>query len=398
MTRLRPATVLNVHIYPSVLTNESRILKITSSLARCAVFKQIAVIGLWKAGLDRRVEVGSGIELVRIPARSPAGLGGVIAKLLKAGSWHAGVLASLRGREVACINCHSLSVLPLSVLIKWWKRCTLVYDPHELETETRGLRGKAQSLARIVERTLIGQANAVCVVNASIARWYQQRYGLDKVWVVRNVPVRMTSTPLRQGMLRQRIGLAEMTDGKLFIYQGLLAPGRGIDVLIDAFRQLPQHHVVFMGYGEMQDRVLAASAELANVHFVPAVPPGEIRDYTSDADAGIALIENECLSYYLCLPNKLFEYAHSGIPSIVSDFPEMASFVQETGSGWITATDADALIALIRSLDPQAWATRQQQAATCGALYGWQEEEPTLLDMYAGLGFAASAMVQPGRS
>lgn len=381
--------MLNVHIYPSVLANESRILKITASLARHAVFERIVVIGLWKAGLDRRVEVTSGVEFVRIPARSPAGLNGLVAKLLKAVSWHAGVLASLRGRKVACINCHSLAVLPVSVLIKWWKRCVLVYDPHELETETRGLKGKAQSLARLVERSLIGRANAVCVVNASIARWYEQQYALNKVWIVRNVPVRVASPTVRKGLLRQRIGLTQMNDGKLFIYQGLLAPGRGIDALIEAFRQLPRHHVVFMGYGELQDRVLAASAELANVHFVPAVPPGEIRDYTSDADAGIALIENECLSYYLCLPNKLFEYAHSGIPSIVSDFPEMASFIRATGSGWVTAPDPDALVALIHSLDPQAWADRRQDAAACSSLHGWQEEEPALLGMYAHLGFAA---------
>lgn len=387
--------MLNVHIYPSVLTNESRILKITASLAGHAVFEQIAVIGLWKAGLDRHTEVTKGVEFIRIPARSPAWLVGVPARLLKAISWHAGVLASLRGKPVTCINCHSLAVLPLSVLIKWWKRCTLVYDPHELETETRGLKGRMQWLARRVEGALIGRANAVCVVNASIARWYEQRYRLGKVWVVRNVPVRVASPPARKGLLRQRLGLPAGFDGKLFIYQGLLAPGRGVDVLIDAFRQLPRHHLVFMGYGELQDRILAASAELANIHFVPAVPPGEIRDYTCDADAGIALIENECLSYYLCLPNKLFEYAHSGIPSIVSDFPEMASFIRDTGCGWATAPDAGALVALIHSLDPQAWQERQKQAAACGGRHGWQEEEPALLDMYAQLGFAARAPAQP---
>lgn len=390
--------MLNVHIYPSVLTNESRILKITASLARHAVFGHIRVIGLWKAGLDRRTELVKGVEFVRIPARSPARFDGVVAKLLKAVSWHVGVLVSLRGTKVTCINCHSLAVLPLSVLIKWWKRCTLIYDPHELETETRGLKGRAQWLARLMERALIGRANAVCAVNASIARWYEQRYRLGKVWVVRNVPVRAASLPLPQGLLRRRIGLAANTGGKLFIYQGLLAPGRGVDILISAFRQLPQHHVVFMGYGELQDRVLAASAELANVHFVPAVPPSEIRDYTCDADAGIALIENECLSYHLCLPNKLFEYAHSGIPSIVSDFPEMASFIRETGSGWVTAPDADALVALIRSLDPRAWADRQQQAAACGSQHGWQEEEPALLSMYVHLGFAAGSPARPARS
>ena len=76
-------------------------------------------------------------------------------------------------------------MLPLAVLVKLWKGCALVYDPHELETETAGLHGVRQSVARTVERCLIGFADAVCVVNRSIEAWYVARYRLKKVWVVR---------------------------------------------------------------------------------------------------------------------------------------------------------------------------------------------------------------------
>jgi len=44
--------------------------------------------------------------------------------------------------------------------------------------------------------------------------------------------------------------------------------------------------------------------------------PGRVEDYTVDADVGIALIENVCLGYYLCLPNKLFEYVACGVPAV----------------------------------------------------------------------------------
>ena len=389
MKPLGPA-LLNVHIYPSAFTNESRILKITGSLIAHGVFDQITVIALWKEGLAKHGAVAQDIDVIRIPARCPNWLGPIAGKIFKAITWHLGVLVSLRRKQVTCLTCHSLAVLPLSVLIAGWKRCALVYDPHELETETRSLKGKVQALARVVERRLIGWADAVCVVNQSIARWYEEKYHLQTVWVVRNVPVRMETPPNRTGLLRQRIGLTPDTiKGKLFIYQGLLAPGRGVEVLIDAFGQLPEHHLVFMGYGELQDRVRAACLEHPNMHFVPAVPPDKIRDYTCDADAGIALIENECLSYYLCLPNKLFEYAHSGIPSIVSDFPEMAAFIRSSQAGWTTAPEASALVALIRSLGTQDWANRKVQAALCAEMHGWQEEESALLGLYASLGFNA---------
>ena len=53
------------------------------------------------------------------------------------------------------------------------------------------------------------------------------------------------------------------------------------------------------------------------------------------ADLGVAPIENVCLSYYFCSPNKLFEYINAGLPVVASDFPEMRQVIQRF-SGWFT--------------------------------------------------------------
>lgn len=378
---------MNIHIYPSTFANESRILKIVRSLRGHAVFERVMVLALWKEGLLRHEVLGDGIEVLRVVPLIGGSMTGLPGRLLKAVGWYLGVLWTLRGLKVHCFNCHSLPVLPLSVIVKFWKRCVLVYDPHELETETAGLRGRRQWLMRRLEKVLIDRANAVCVVNRSIADWYVARYRLQQVWVVRNVPYRSEPEPVRTGALRKAVGLAP--EVQLFLYQGLLAPGRGVGLLIDAFSGMPDRHLVFMGYGELEGRIREAAAQHANIHFMPAVPPGQVKDYTVDADVGISLIENVCLSYYLCLPNKLFEYAACGVPAVVSDFPEMGRFVDEYDCGWKAAPDAQALRRLVQGLTAGELVAKRANTRGSGRLYCWQEEEKMLLAMYQALGFDA---------
>ncbi len=377
---------MNIHIYPSTFANETRILKIVRSLRRASVFPSIAVVALWKEGLPRHEVLEDGIEVIRVAPVIGGGLGGKLGRVIKVLGWYLGVLLALKSRRVTCFNCHSLPVLPLSVVVKWWKGCVLIYDPHELETETAGLRGVRQRIARILERVLIGFSDAVCVVNRSIADWYEAVYGMRTVHVVRNVPSRSIVIPARTGLLRQAVGLGPGT--LLFLYQGLLAPGRGIDVLIDAFSRLPSdRHLVFMGYGELTDRIRTATTNYPNLHFMPAVPPDVLQAYTADADVGVSLIEDICLSYRLCLPNKLFEYAACGVPAVVSDFPEMGGFVDRYGCGWRIAPAADALVSLLSGLTAGDIASKRNNALQASGAFSWQDEEMSLLAMYRALGF-----------
>lgn len=388
---------LNIHIYPSTFANETRILKIVRSLRGAGVFSHITVLALWKEGLPGHETLQDGIDVVRVAPLIGASMTGRLGLIAKAVGWYLGVLMALRGRPVSCCNCHSLPVLPLSVLVKWWKSCVLIYDPHELETETAGLRGLRQRAARILERSLIRFADAVCVVNRSIADWYGATYQLSGLHVVRNLPHRSLSPPERTGLLRRAIGVDPATT--LFLYQGLLAPGRGVHLLIDAFSRLPaDRHIVFMGYGELSEHIRNAANQRRNIHYLPAVPPDRLHAYTCDADVGIALIEDVCLSYRLSLPNKLFEYAVCGVPSVVSDFPEMGAFVTRYDCGWPIAPMADALVDLLRDQPLEGIAAKRANSIRAGMAFCWQEEERPLLAMYRSLGFAAqgNSAVQPG--
>ena len=376
---------MNIHIYPSTFVNESRILRIVRSLRSRAVFNKVTVFALWKEGLPLHEVLDDGIEVRRIAPVIGGSMQGRSGRFFKVVGWHLGVILALRGVKVRCFNSHSLAVLPLSVLIKFWKRCVLVYEPHELETETAGLRGLRQWLMRFLERALIDWADAVCFVNRSISDWYVARYRLAQTWVVRNVPYKTDSDPIRTGYLRKALGIGPET--QIFLYQGLLSPGRGVGLLINVFSRLPDLHLVLMGYGEMVSQVRAASEENENIHYMPAVPPERVKYYTVDADVGIALIEKVCLSYYLSLPNKLFEYASCNVPVVVSSFPEMGRFVYEYDCGWKVEPEEQALLNLIQSLTSAELSSKRANTRNSVPMHCWQEEERELFAMYESLGF-----------
>ncbi len=381
---------MNVHLYPSVLKNETRILKIARSLRAHGVFDKVCVLGRDSTGLPRREDLGDDIHLFRLAPSFGGTLDGAFGKVVCTLGWYLAVLGWMSKRRIECLNCHSLPVLPLSVLLKLWKRCTLVYDTHELETETNGTRGLRKRLAKLVERALIGQADAVCVVNRSIAAWYENAYGLARAWVVHNLPRRTSAAPQRTDLLRGALGL-QPADALLFIYQGMLSPGRGIEMLLEAFAGIgDDRHLVCMGYGPLEDLVRQAAQRYPNIHFMPAVAPDLVKEYTVDADVGLSLIENTCLSYYLCAPNKLYEYAASGVAAIVSNFPEMSRFVDSHDCGWKIEPSVDALRRLVASIDATTLATKRVNAAQAGADYCWENEEPELLCMYEALGLPHS--------
>jgi len=193
-----------------------------------------------------------GIEVMRVePLFGGGGLHGWAGRLLKIVGWYLGVLLALRGQTVICFNCHSLPVLPLSVLVKFWKRCALVYDPHELENSRRPASvRRRQWLARRVESALIRRADIVCVVNRSIADWDVARYRIQHVLGSAQCARSHRETACSHGCAASGRRDFRPTRSSISI-KALLAPGRGVGMLIEAFSGMPDRHLVFMGYGEL---------------------------------------------------------------------------------------------------------------------------------------------------
>jgi glycosyltransferase involved in cell wall biosynthesis len=377
---------MNVHVYPTPFRNESRILKITRSLKEAAVFDRIRIMATWEDGLAEEEDLDGTRRVVRVRRRIGEGRGGTFWKAARTAEWSWRVLHSLRHEDIRCVNAHSLSVLPLCVLLKRSRGGKLIYDTHELETETAGSTGIRRFLARRVERALIHRADAVIAVNDSIASWYRRTYGLGRVWVVKNVPDRPDSAPVKTTMLREACGVGG--EAVLFLYQGAMVKDRGIRRLLDVFSRLDEsRHLVCMGFGEDVEMVRRVAREHPNIHYHPAVPPSDVFRYTCGADVGVHLIENTCLNHYYCLPNKIWEYLNAALPVVVSDFPEMAAVVDQCGCGWKCGPSDDEALRLLAGITRQEVRSKRERALEARGGFGWHLEERELLDAYRTLGF-----------
>lgn len=378
--------MLNLHIYPSPLTHESRILRITDALVRAGVFSQIEVAGVEREGLPAREAVDSQRTLVRVPRRWFSTHDSFVGKLVRTLEWSARVRSAYRRRPLACVNAHSLAVLPLSALLASATGAKLVYDTHELETETSGYKGVRQKIGKVIERLLIRRCDLVVAVSGAIAEWYATTYGIRRPVVVRNIPQFAAPVEIDREARRAAIGLR--LDRITFIYQGGFIAGRGIERLLRVFAQLPEVDLVCMGSGPLQPLVAQAAAAYPNIILIPPVPPHEVLSWSLVADVGVCLTDNSCLSHDYSLPNKIFEYLHAGLPIVVNPLVEQQAMVESLGCGWVAPTDDEALKAMIRSIDRAALARRIQGVADARASLQWSDEAARLIEAYctAGIG------------
>jgi glycosyltransferase involved in cell wall biosynthesis len=228
------------------------------------------------------------------------------------------------------------------------------------------------------------------VVGDEIAKWYRTTYGLSNVHIVKNVPYCQRGKLNRTSRLREFAGVGD--SDILFLYQGLLDQGRGINLLLNAFRDAPQdRHIVFMGYGALVESAKAFAQQYPNIHFHPAVPPEDLPEYTSSADVGLSIIENVSLSYYYCVPNKIFEYLTCGVPMIVSDFPEMAALVDTEKCGWKVSVLQREITRIVSSISRLQIEEKRLATLTSRTTFGWENEEKTLLAVYRSLNIHRSA-------
>jgi len=373
---------LNLHIYPSYSQYDTRILNETKSLARYGIFDRIAIIGLWKEGLKKNEKLDDTREIWRVVLKTASLPERTFSKIIKHIEWALKIFRKFKGEPGLCVNCHTLSTLPIGILFRLFDGAKVVYDAHELETERTEWPKVRRALAKLLERCLIHRADLVVVVSESIARWYRERYKLRNVYTIHNFPdLHLSEDDTYKEILKRKfkIGSEEI----LFIYQGLIDSGRSVDLLLEIFSRIDRRrHIVFMGYGALEEKVKKYERDYSNIHFQPAVSPDEYLNYTQSADVGFSLIENTCLSYYLTLATKFCEYLVAGIPVITTDFPEPGKIIDLYDCGWKVPYDIMLITDLIESITKQDIRTKANNAVECRDNFIWSREEEKMIKIY----------------
>ena len=357
------------------MTNESRIFKEAIFIAQHLDFESILLIGLWKKGLPKEEYFDAKIHIKRIE------LGRLQKRAILYVYLFVYCFFFIVVYRPKMINIHTLEFLPLAFIAKCLG-LKVIYDTHELETQKANAKGLRQKFSTLIEKTFIRYADSVVVVGEMIADVYKKMYPkYQRPYVVLNTPPYCEI--VKKNIFRELFGISQ--EYIIFLYQGGLSKGRGIEMILEAFQGLQNtpYVVVFMGSGLLEASIIEASKSYKNIFFHHAVEPKVLLDYTSSADFGLCLIENECQSYAYCMPNKLFEYIMAELPMMVSNLPEISALVVRHKIGIVleeeNAEGLNKAIHAMALLDKQALSDRLKVAKIS---YNWEAQESILQKIY----------------
>jgi glycosyltransferase involved in cell wall biosynthesis len=258
----------------------------------------------------------------------------------------------------------------------------LVYDAHELETETNGLAGVRRLLTKHSERRLIRHVDHCIFVGSAIEQWYVREYGLRNTTVLYNCPVRRQVESADH--FRKTFQIP--SNVPIFLYQGMIGTGRGIFNLVEAFSAFSDRAaLVVMGYGPLTEWIANEAKHRPGVHYHPAVSPDQLLDYTASADFGLSVIEPTSLSYDYCMPNKLFEYVMAKKPVLVSPTTEQSAFVRKQGIGEVASgTTPAAICEGVKNLLSRDQNELQVALVRTADEFCWEGQEKKLHEVYLG--------------
>lgn len=358
-------------------------LKETKTIISRGLATHIEIIAFWENGLEEEEHLDEDRKVIRLKLYFARFAKKAVFRMLSKIEFITKTILYYKGDNIQFVNCHSILVLPIGVILKKMGVANiLIYDTHELETETVGLKGFYKKILKYLERKFIKHCDTVICVCEPIAEWYIKEYNLSNVNVIRNMPINTEAPILNANILKSSLGI-ESTD-LLVIYQGALISGRGISELIHTFKDLkPNINILFMGYGALENEVKEACNGSSNIYFHQAVPMNRIIEYTSSADIGIIYVPGEiCLSYQLSLPNKFYEYMLAEIPVIISDtLVYMKQLISQNNLGWVVSKE-NSISSILSNLSITDYNSKKDSIKKYKKDIGWHIDEPVFDNVF----------------
>jgi glycosyltransferase involved in cell wall biosynthesis len=301
--------------------------------------------------------------------------------------WYSRAAQAARAWGAEAYHAHDLNTLPVAV---WLARQTggrVVYDAHELFHEMSTLSRLERRVWQLVERLLIGRADTVITVNASIAGELRERYGIPAPLVVHNAPpaAEIVGEP---AALRRAAGLDPTDPRPIVLFHGGFTPFRGLEELVRASELSVRYVLILLGDGKVRPELQALTRERAltdRVRFLAPVAYDEMLRLAASADVGVIPYRAVGLNNFYATPNKLFEYMQAGLAVAASPLPELQRVIEryEIGSVFESVEPA-AIAATLEAIlaDPARLELMRRNAHQTSRHFTWESESIALTKSY----------------
>lgn len=292
-------------------------------------------------------------------------------------------------KDLDLIVANDLDTLPAAWLAARLRNKRLIYDTHEYYTETPELvnRPAIQNIWKKIENFLLPKVTVILTVNDSIAKLYSDKYNKE-VKVSRNIPPTFTPKKIKT---RKELGLPD--NKYVIILQGTgINIQRGAEEALEAMQYVDNAVLLIAGSGDVLPllKQMVIRLKIANkVIFKDKMPFAELRQYTLHADLGLAIDKDTNLNYHFSLPNKLFDYIHSGIPTLSSGLIELKQIIDKYDIGYyIENHDPKHIAEVINKIfaDKKRYTVVKANTLKAKTDLCWENEEKVLISIIGNHG------------
>jgi glycosyltransferase involved in cell wall biosynthesis len=245
-------------------------------------------------------------------------------------------------------------------------------------------RPNVQRIWKWIERSIVPKLKSCITVNASIANLFENEYQVH-FGIVRNIPRQREKI---EKLTRASLGLPE--NKKIVLLQGSgINVQRGAEEAVEAMQYLDDVLLLIVGEGDVLPVLKKMVQELLlreKVKFIPRQTPENLAGYTANADIGLTIDKDTNINYRFSLPNKLFDYIHSGIPVLATPLIELKNIIQYYQIGeFIENHDPQHIADSIKKMleNEKQLAVYKSNTRKAAAELNWENEKKTLIEIFA---------------
>lgn len=331
-------------VVANAVQGDSRVIKTASTLSKLGY--QVYLFGMNEYGCVKKLEgYPFFVELVAHPS--------VVMKENKQwfnadGSWNVSmfidkltdnIIESMAGRHFDILHTHDMYGLAIGAKLKKNVLNSSAKWVHDVHEYVDGCTHIAESIREEMlrqEREHIHKPDVLTTVSPILSDIISNNYGVANPFVVLNTPRLSDYDPWYPMPIRKSLGLE--SDVPLMVYNGCVKPERGVHYAVDALKLLPNVHLVLVtnNKGDYIDKLIERSKNIkaeGRLHIHKYVPNNEVTSFLRDVQVGLIP-----LTFYgntdLCLPTKLFEYIHAGIPVVASSLTALSHFLDKHPCGF----------------------------------------------------------------
>ena len=288
-------------------------------------------------------------------------------------------------RKCNLLVANDLDTLLPNYLVSKIKKTNLVYDSHEYFIGVPELENRkfAKNFWKKIEAYIFPKLKDIITVNDSIAQLYKNEYGKDLI-VVRNIPALQKNTEFKT---KKELDIDE--NKFIIILQGAgINIDRGAEEAVLAMQFVENAILYIIGDGD----VISILKELVidknlkqKVNFIPKQPMDKLFQYTVNANLGLTLDKETNINYRYSLPNKLFDYIHSGVPILASPLVEVERIINKYKVGYLIENHKPEHIAGKLNniiVNKENLKVLKENCIIAAQSLNWETEEIRLIDVF----------------